>query len=77
MSTKLTFVRAAGEPTTSPFAVNDRFHHARFGAGTVTGVEPDRVTVAFDGAGYHTIAASAAEEGILVAEPPSGTFDDG
>ena len=67
----------AAEPTVSPFAVNDRVHHARFGAGTVTGVEPDRVTVAFDGAGYHTIAASAAEEGILVAEPSSATFADG
>jgi ATP-dependent DNA helicase RecQ len=51
-----------------PFAVNDRVRHATFGAGVVTGVEPDRLTVAFDDAGYRTIVASAAEDGVLVAE---------
>jgi ATP-dependent DNA helicase RecQ len=62
----------AALPAAHPFKVNDRVNHARFGTGTVTGVEPDRVTIAFDGAGYHTIAASAADEGILVADPSSG-----
>jgi hypothetical protein len=37
----------------------------------VTGVEPDRVTVAFADAGYRTIAAAAADEGLLAAEPPA------
>ncbi|HKF84262.1 MAG TPA: RecQ family ATP-dependent DNA helicase [Candidatus Limnocylindrales bacterium] len=53
----------------NPFAVNDRVRHGTFGVGVVTGVEPDRVTVAFDDAGYHTIAVSAAEDGLLVADP--------
>ena len=33
--------------------------------------DPDRVTIAFDAAGYHTIAATAADHGILVPEPPA------
>jgi ATP-dependent DNA helicase RecQ len=62
-------------PRSGPFAVNDRVRHVRFGIGTVTGVEPDRVTVAFDDAGYHTIATSAAADGVLVAERPVGATD--
>jgi ATP-dependent DNA helicase RecQ len=53
-----------------PFAVNDRVRHAAFGAGVVTGVEPDRLIVAFHDAGYRTIAASAAADHVLVREPP-------
>jgi ATP-dependent DNA helicase RecQ len=60
--------RPASRPA-GRFAVNDRVRHATFGAGIVTGVAPDRVTIAFDDAGYHTIASSAAEQGLLVAEP--------
>jgi len=53
----------------APFAVNDHVRHATFGPGVVTGVEPDRVTVAFDDVGYRTIATAAAEEsGVLVAD---------
>ena len=62
-------VRATRRSSTAgPFTVNDRVRHTTFGVGTVTGVEPDRVTVAFEDAGYHTIATSAADDGLIVAE---------
>ena len=62
-------VRATRRSSTpGPFTVNDRVRHTTFGVGTVTGVEPDRVTVAFEDAGYHTIATSAAEDGVLFVE---------
>ena len=64
---------AAPRPASRPFEVNDRVRHATFGAGLVTGVEPDRVTVAFDDAGYRTIAAAAADEGLLAAERSAET----
>jgi ATP-dependent DNA helicase RecQ len=62
-------VRATRRSSTpGPFTVNDRVRPTTFGVGTVTGVEPDRVTVAFEDAGYHTIATSAAEDGVLFVE---------
>jgi ATP-dependent DNA helicase RecQ len=52
------------------FAVNDRVRHATFGAGLVTAVDADRLTVAFDAVGYRTLdAAAARDRGILVPEP--------
>jgi ATP-dependent DNA helicase RecQ len=49
--------------------VGAHVRHTTFGRGLVTGVEPDRVTVAFDDVGYRTLAASALGDGILVPEP--------
>lgn len=57
-----------GGDTQSTFIVGARVRHTRFGVGTVAGVEPDRVTVAFEAVGYRTIALAAADEGLLVPE---------
>src|SRR5215218_1082222 len=62
--------RIAASHGTSPFAVNERVRHVTFGAGLVTAIEPDRVTVAFDAVGYRTLAVETVEEqGLLVSEP--------
>jgi ATP-dependent DNA helicase RecQ len=50
----------------TPFQPADRVRHSTFGGGTVTGVEPDRVTIAFDEVGYRTITLEAATTGLLV-----------
>ncbi|HEX5826425.1 MAG TPA: RecQ family zinc-binding domain-containing protein [Candidatus Limnocylindrales bacterium] len=61
----------------SPFAAGDRVRHATFGAGVVTALEPDRLTVAFDDVGYRTLAAGTAEDGRLVREADDGTVAEG
>jgi ATP-dependent DNA helicase RecQ len=49
-----------------PYAVQDTVRHAEFGAGTVTDIEEDRVTVLFDDAGYKTLSLGLVEErGLL------------
>ncbi len=53
----------------APFTINDRVRHVTFGGGTVTGMEPDRITVVFDGVGYRVIARSVIDRGgVLVPE---------
>lgn len=52
--------------TDAPYAVQERVRHDEFGAGTVTDVEEDRVTVLFEDVGYRTLALEAVEErGLL------------
>jgi ATP-dependent DNA helicase RecQ len=58
----------ADEPGSS-YAVLDRVHHGTFGAGVVTDVEDDRVTVLFDEVGYRTLALELAEDGLLEKVP--------
>ncbi len=48
------------------FAVQASVVHPEFGTGTVTDVEPDRVTVLFDDVGYRTLALALVEDtGLL------------
>lgn len=49
----------------SPFAINETVRHVKWGAGTVTRIENDKVTVMFDEAGYRTLATDLAAEGLL------------
>lgn len=37
--------------TGDTFAVADRVHHSEYGLGSITGVNPSRTTIEFDGAG--------------------------
>lgn len=53
---------------TSPLHVDQGVLHREWGPGTVMGVEPDRVTVFFDGEGYKVVALSALETGVLTAQ---------
>ncbi len=64
--------RAVAPADPAPFAAGNRVRHATFGAGTVTGIEPDRVTVAFDEVGYRTIALEAVTAVLVVEEPGEG-----
>ena len=45
---------------TAGFAVNDRVRHLTFGRGTVTSVEPGRLTVAFEDVGYRVLDTAEA-----------------
>jgi ATP-dependent DNA helicase RecQ len=52
--------------------VQSRVRHSEFGAGVVTDVEEDRVTVLFDGAGYRQLSRDVVESGgLLEPEPES------
>lgn len=53
---------------TAPLHVDQGVLHREWGPGTVMGVEPDRVTVFFDGEGYKVVALSALETGVLTAQ---------
>jgi len=56
-----------GHATDLPYAVQDAVRHEEFGAGTVTDVEHDRVTVLFEDVGYRTLSVELVEErGLLV-----------
>jgi ATP-dependent DNA helicase RecQ len=63
---------AAGtaEPLVAPrdgrFAVQARVEHDEFGAGTVTDVEEDRITVLFEDVGYRTLSLALVEEQELL-----------
>jgi ATP-dependent DNA helicase RecQ len=46
----------ATAPTELPFPLDGRVEHAKWGAGTVTRYEEDRVVVLFDEAGYRTLS---------------------
>jgi ATP-dependent DNA helicase RecQ len=54
---------AGGGPV---FAMDDEVRHARWGAGRVVRVEPDRVVVLFDDVGYKTLATPAVVAGGLL-----------
>ena len=48
------------------YVVQATVEHAEFGTGTITDVEPDRVTVLFGEVGYRTLAIELVEErGLL------------
>jgi len=50
----------------SPYPVRTRVSHGEFGAGVVTDVEDDRVTVLFEDVGYRTLSLDVVEEqGLL------------
>ena len=50
----------------APYPVQARVRHAEFGAGMVTDVEDDRLTVLFDDVGYRTLAADLVADGGLL-----------
>jgi ATP-dependent DNA helicase RecQ len=50
----------------APFPVQSRVRHEEFGAGTVTDVEEDRLTVLFDDVGYRTLSADLVLEHELL-----------
>jgi ATP-dependent DNA helicase RecQ len=58
---------AGGEvPDVLPFAIEARVRHTKWGAGTVTRYEEDRVVVVFDEVGYRTLSLDVVEErGLL------------
>ncbi len=57
-------------PVDAPFALNEAVVHERFGRGTVTRLERDRVTVRFDDVGYRTLdLGEVTARGILAALP--------
>jgi len=49
----------------SSYSLQDRVLHGTFGAGIVTDIEDDRVTVLFDEVGYRTLDLELAEDGRL------------
>ena len=52
----------------SPYAVNSRVAHQRWGGGTVMSHDGDRITVLFDQEGYKTLSLdTVAEHGLLEA----------
>lgn len=54
-------------PDEMPFALDSRVTHPKWGAGTVTRYEEDRVVVVFDEAGYRTLSLEVvADQGLLV-----------
>ena len=55
-----------GAATGTAYAVQATVEHVEFGSGTITDVEPDRVTVLFEDVGYRTLAIELVEErGLL------------
>ena len=57
-------------PADAPFALNEAVVHERFGRGTVTRLERDRVTVRFDDVGYRTLdLGEVTARGILAPLP--------
>ena len=57
-----------GRDPDAPYVVEGRVRHDEFGAGTVTDVEDDRVTVLFEDAGYKTLSLELVEEHGLLEE---------
>ncbi|MBW3621409.1 MAG: ATP-dependent DNA helicase [Actinobacteria bacterium] len=56
----------ASSPDELPFALDSRVTHAKWGSGTVTRYEQDRVVVLFDEAGYRTLSLDlVADQGLL------------
>jgi ATP-dependent DNA helicase RecQ len=49
------------------FAVEQRIHHRSLGEGTVVSVDPDRITVFFDGEGYTVLSRTVIAEQHLIA----------
>jgi ATP-dependent DNA helicase RecQ len=49
-----------------PFQVGMRVEHPEWGLGTVQRIEPDMLTVVFDGVGYKTLATEVLEERALL-----------
>ncbi|WP_091227196.1 RecQ family ATP-dependent DNA helicase [Microbacterium sp. 3J1] len=49
----------------APLAVDQRVEHGEWGAGTVTGVEPDRATIYFESEGYKVVSFAALDTGVL------------
>jgi ATP-dependent DNA helicase RecQ len=50
----------------SSYRLQSQVRHEEFGAGTVTDLEEDRITVLFDDVGYRTLALEVVEEqGLL------------
>jgi ATP-dependent DNA helicase RecQ len=57
-------------PDDAPFTANTEVWHSTWGHGVVMAVEPDRLTVLFDGEGYKTLATAAVESrGLLTTDP--------
>ncbi len=61
---------AATNDAGAAFAVHDRVLHATFGAGTVTGLDGGRLTIAFEGVGYRTFDPETVTEGRLLVPIP-------
>jgi ATP-dependent DNA helicase RecQ len=53
-------------PEEVPFAIDSRVEHPKWGTGTVTRYEPDRVVVVFDDAGYRTLSLEVVTEQDLL-----------
>jgi ATP-dependent DNA helicase RecQ len=60
-------------PDAPPFALDSRVLHPKWGEGTVTRYEPDRIVVVFDDAGYRTLSLEVVAEQDLLrpAYPPA------
>jgi ATP-dependent DNA helicase RecQ len=56
----------AAAPDAAPFRVGERVRHPEWGDGDVMAVDPDRLTVFFDEAGYRTLALDVVEERRLL-----------
>ncbi|HEX6877426.1 MAG TPA: RecQ family ATP-dependent DNA helicase [Nocardioidaceae bacterium] len=56
----------------SAFPLRSLVHHAEFGAGTVTDLEEDRITVLFDEVGYRTLSLRLVEERDLLRKAEGG-----
>jgi ATP-dependent DNA helicase RecQ len=55
-----------GQPDHAPYAVQSVVRHQEFGAGTVTDVVDDRLTVLFDDVGYRTLDLDLVADGGLL-----------
>ncbi|WP_110180762.1 RecQ family ATP-dependent DNA helicase [Nocardioides solisilvae] len=54
----------------APYPVQSQVRHDEFGAGTVTDVEEDRLTILFEDVGYRTLSLEVVQaEGLLTAGP--------
>jgi ATP-dependent DNA helicase RecQ len=53
-------------PASVPFALEARVEHPKWGIGTVTRYEEDRIVVVFDEAGYRTLSLAVVEERELL-----------
>ena len=58
-------------PADSPYELQQRVVHPEFGAGVVSDLEADRLTVLFDDVGYRTLALALVEQERLL-EPVAG-----
>jgi ATP-dependent DNA helicase RecQ len=53
-------------PAELPFAIESRVAHPKWGEGTVTRYEQDRIVVVFDEAGYRTLSLEVVAEQDLL-----------